>query len=149
MTAIARTELAIMAYVSFFAACRDGHSTHMLRLSLLDGHKGSFLVPLPMAVVEEGGKLRLVELIRLCGFDHVSSLLAFKRTTKFDWSHYVGEKLPFLNYDFENGGVGGDRSTRGLKRTRSNEEVEVEVPGYEVFYVPGMRRATRSLYIKV
>lgn len=74
-------------------------------LALFDAHEGGFSVSLPMAVVEEGGKLELAELIRLCSFDPISRLLALKQKTKIDWPHYVEKEQLFLNYDLKGGGV--------------------------------------------
>lgn len=85
----ARTELIIKACMSLFAACQDGQSMHTFGPAVFNTHKSCCLVLLSMAVVEEGEKFGLVKLMRLCRLDPVLSLLALKRMTELDCSHYV------------------------------------------------------------
>lgn len=47
---IARTEIQLMTLACFFAACRDGRSSHTFGYVQLNCHQGGFMVPLATGI---------------------------------------------------------------------------------------------------
>lgn len=56
----------------------DKHIEYWFGVSQFDWHKCGFLVPVPSALIEDVERIGFAELIDLCGYDLVSTLLAFK-----------------------------------------------------------------------
>lgn len=96
---VSRVEAPRQYFVGGFSCVAN----HSFGYTLFDNHDGSFIVPLPAALVEGASGVRFARLITLCGSGPELSLLALQRSSQIDWGHYTGDELPFLVYDFETG----------------------------------------------
>lgn len=93
---IARVESALMTIGCFFAACRNGSSTHLFDHFQLDHHRGGILVTMPTGVLEDFGVTGLYDAIRLAVHGPELRLLVPRRLQKIDWSRYGSSDLPFF-----------------------------------------------------
>lgn len=73
-----------MSMVCFFAACRNGNSSHSCDHVRSDHHCGDILAPLPTSVLKGVTVLGLYDIIRLARYDQVLSLLTLCRSQVMD-----------------------------------------------------------------
>lgn len=84
---------------------------------------------------EAVGNVGLARLIFLCGSDPVMRLLALKRSLEVDCSQNVGDELPFLGFNFENGAVSDIVAKRASKHPEVGGEIVLDVPGSELAWL--------------
>lgn len=87
----------------FFAACRNGSSSHSFGNVQFDDHSGAILIPLPTDVSEDVEVLDSYEIIRWTGYDSVLCLLALRCSQEIDRFCCGSDDPLFFGYDFKTG----------------------------------------------
>lgn len=73
---ITQMENALMRMTCFFPTCLNGNLSHSFGHFQFDHHRGCFLVPLPVGVLEDLHVFDFYDVIQLDGYDPVFYLLA-------------------------------------------------------------------------
>lgn len=120
---------------SLFAAHEYGHDDHSFGYTHFNGHNGDPIEPLPTSLVEKASNIGVARLIMLCGSHLVHSLLAVRRSSEINYSHYLEEDLTFLGYDFETEAATNIVVTCATRRPKAGGSVVLDIPGSEVVWL--------------
>lgn len=125
----------VMCSAPIFDARIYRHTEHSIGFTQFDASEDAFIVPFPVSLLEEASGVGLARLITLCDSDSVVSPFAVKGIVKIDWSHYVGDRLPYLVYEFETEAVSDIFTTQAPRRSRESGELLLYAPGCEVSWL--------------